>query len=118
MSIHFSLVTVTANGYEAEFFTPFTPWNRDDLEESDDFLDFIADLDEAQDVCVHAEDYIYGEGEVEAAGEDELADIAARVENDPSFLSEHCDNIADNDFSFRFEPEESMEQSEFGQTMY
>ena len=118
MSIHFSLVTVTANGYEADFFAANTPWNRDDLEENDDFLDFIADLDEAQDVRVHVEDYIYGEGEVEAASEDELADIAARVESDSSFLSEHCDNIADNDFSFCFEPEETMGQSEFGQTMY
>ena len=118
MSIHFSLVTVTAGGYETEFFTPHTPWSRDDLEESDDFLDFLADLDEAQDVQVHVEDYIYGEGEVEAAGEDELADIAARVERDPNFLSDYCDNIADNDFSFRIEPEESMGQAEFGQTMY
>ena len=118
MSIHFSLVTVTANGHETEFFTPYTPQSRDDLEENDDFLDFIADLDEAQDVSVHVEDYIYGEGEVEAASENELADIAARVESDPSFLSDHCDNIADNDFSFWFEPEESMGQAEFGQTMY
>ena len=118
MSIHFSLVTVTANGYEAEFYAANTPWSRDDLDESDDFLDFIADLDEAQDVYVHVEDYIYGEGEVEAASEDELADIAARVESDPYFLDEHCDNIADNDFSFRFEPEEDMGQNEFGQTMY
>ena len=118
MSIHFSLVTVTASGYEAEFFAANTPWSRDDLEESDDFLDFIADLNEAQDVSAHVEDYVYGEGEVEAASEDELADIAARVESDPSFLDEHCDNIADNDFSFRFEPEEDMEQNEFGQTMY
>ena len=118
MSIHFSLVTVRAGGCETEFFTPHTPWSRDDLEENDDFLDFIADLDEAQDVRVHVEDYIYGEGEVEAASEDELADIAAQVENDPSFLDEHCDNIADNDFSFCLEPEEGMGQSEFGQTMY
>ena len=118
MSIHFSLVTVTASGYEAEFFAANTPWSRDDLEESDDFLDFIADLNEAQDVSAHVEDYVYGEGEVEAASEDELADIAARVGSDPSFLDEHCDNIADNDFSFRFEPEEDMEQNEFGQTMY
>ena len=56
MSIHFSLVTVTANGYEADFFAANTPWSRDDLEENDDFLDFIADLDEAQDVYVHVED--------------------------------------------------------------
>ena len=46
----FSLVTVTANGHETEFFTPYTPQSRDDLEENDDFLDLIADLDEAQDV--------------------------------------------------------------------
>ena len=118
MSIHFSLVTVTASGYEAEFYAANTPWSRDDLEENDDFLDFIADLDEAQDVSVHVEDYIYGEGEVEAASVDELADIAARVERDPAFLSDQCDNIADNDFSFCFEPEEGMGQSEFGQTMY
>ena len=118
MSIHFSLVTVTANGYEAEFFAANTPWNRDDLEENDAFLDLIADLDEAQDVSVHVEDYIYGEGEVEAASEEELAEIAAHVEREPAFLSDCCDNIADNDFSFRFEPEEGMGQSEFGQTMY
>ncbi len=118
MSIHFSVVTVTANGNEAEFYAANTPWSRLDLEENDDFLDFIADLDEAQDVHVHVEDYIYGEGEVEAASEDELADIAARVERDPAFLDHHCDNIADNDFSFWFEPEESMGQTEFGQTMY
>ena len=35
MSIHFSLVTVTANGYEAEFYAANTPWSRDDLEEND-----------------------------------------------------------------------------------
>ena len=118
MSIHFSLVTVTVNGYETDFFAANTPWSRDDLEENDDFLDFLTDLDEAQDVSVHVEDYIYGEGEVEAASVDELADIAARVERDPAFLSDQCDNIADNDFSFCFEPEEGMGQSEFGQTMY
>ncbi len=118
MSIHFSLVTVTANGYETEFFAPNTSWNRDDLEENDAFLDFLPCLDEAQDVRVHVEDYVYGEGEVEAAGEDELADIAARVERDPAFLSDHCDNIADTDFSFYFEPEEIMERSTMEQTMY
>ena len=42
--------TVTANGHETEFFTPYTPQSRDDLEENDDFLDLIADLGEAQDV--------------------------------------------------------------------
>lgn len=115
MSIHFSLVTASANGSEAEFFTPYTPWSREDLEERDDFLDLLSDLDEAQDVSVHVEDYIYGEGEVEAASEDQLADIAARIEQDPSFLSEHCDNIADNDFSFRIEPEEGYAME---QTMY
>lgn len=106
MSIHFSVVTVTANGYETEFLTANTPWNQDDLEESDDFLDFISDVKESQDVHVHVEDYIYGEGEVEAASEDELTDIASRMERDSSFLDNHCDNIADNDFSFCFEPEE------------
>ncbi len=88
------------------------------MDENDAFLDFLPCLGEAQDVRVHVEDYIYGEGEVEAASEDELADIAARVEREPAFLSEHCDNIADTDFSFYFEPEETMAQTDFEQKMY
>ena len=44
------------------------------------------------------EAYLYGEGETVTATPEEVAYMMMRMDWDPEFLAEHCDNIGDGDF--------------------
>lgn len=63
MALLFSAVTATANDQEVEFLVGGILREFDDLEGWTAFDNFMEDIDEETEVSVHAEAYLYGEGE-------------------------------------------------------
>ena len=66
-------------------------------------------LDRERELTVHVETYLYGEGETFRASPEEVAYLTMRANRDPAFLSRHCDNISDSDFTVPWTPEENTE---------
>ena len=71
----FSAVTVTAiaKGEQLEFLVGGIPRELSDLEGWTAFDNFIGEIDEDMDISVHADGYIYGEGELFKATPEEVA---------------------------------------------
>lgn len=67
MALLFSQVTVTAGNDAASFLVGGIPREYDDLEDWDEFDDFLKYIDEETEVLVHADAYLYGEGETSEA---------------------------------------------------
>lgn len=113
MALLFSAVTITANGEETELLVGGIPREYDDLEGWTFFDYFMEDIGEEAEVSVHAEAYLYGDGETVQASPEEVAYLTIRKDNDDRFLADHCDNIEDVDFTFTWSPEElfGMEMS-------
>lgn len=106
MAVLFSAVTVAANSNEVELLVSGIPREFDDLEGWTAFDNFTEDIDEETEVAVHAEAYIYGEGEIFKATPEEVAYMYERIENNPNFLNDRCQNIDKVDFSFIWSPDE------------
>lgn len=106
MALLFSAVTVTANNEQAELFVGGIPSEYDDLEGWADFDDFMNLIYEETDVAVHAEIYLYGEGETVKATPEEIVYLIKRIADDENFLASRCDNIGDQGFTIRWSPEE------------
>lgn len=106
MALLFSKVTVNAAGEETELLVGGIPREYDDLEGWKVFDDFIEDISEDAEVMIHAEAYIYGEGETVKASTEEIAYFMKRIEWNPNFLKDRCDNIEDTDFHFEWCPDE------------
>lgn len=106
MALLFSAVTLTANDQDAEFLVSGIPRDTDDLEGWTAYEGFIGELDEECEVSVHVEAYLYGEGETFRASLEEIAYFTNRLNVNPGFLSDSCDNIEDADFTFQWSPEE------------
>ena len=69
--------------------------------------DFMAYIQEETEVQVHAEVYLYGDGETENASPEEIAYLISRIEKDEQFLSRFTvDNIESVDFPFVWPPGE------------
>ena len=109
MALLFSVVTVTAGDEETEFTLGGIPREYDDLAGWTAFEDFMEDVDTETEVSVHAEAYLYGGEETVTATPEEVAYLMKRMERDENFLSGHCDNIEDVDFSFLQSPDEYYE---------
>lgn len=109
MAVLFSAVTVTAGNEEIELFVGGIPREYDDLEGWTIFNDFLGDINEDTEVSVHAEAYLYGEGETYRATPEEVAYFMKRMEMDADFLHDRCDCIEDVDFTFQWSPEELFE---------
>ena len=93
MAVLFSAVTLTADNNQVEFLAAGIPRDSDDLEGWTAYENFMDELDSEQEVSVHVEAYLYGEGETfKATPED--------------FLHDHCDNIEDADFTIQWSPDE------------
>ena len=107
MSLLFSAVTVTAGNQQSEFLMGGIPRDSDDLEGWTAFDELMETTEEGTEVEVHAEVYTYGGEETVKATPEEIAYLKMRSEADENFLSLHCDNIEDVDFSFTRPPEES-----------
>ena len=106
MAVLFSAVTVTAGDQEKEFLVRGIPRELGDIEGYTAFEEFMEDIDEETEVSVHAEAYLYGEGETYTATLEELAYFYLRIEMCEDFLSARCDNIEDVDFTFEWSPDE------------
>ena len=107
MALLFSAVTVSAETAEAEFLVFGIPTSVEDLEEWTAYHALVDRLDREQELAVHVESYLYGEGETVKASPEEVAYLTMRSDRDPAFLSRHCDNFADSDFTVPFTPEET-----------
>lgn len=85
MAVLFSAVTVTANNEETEFLVRGIPREYDDLEGWSTFDDFMEDISEETEVLVHAEAYLYGDGETVNASDEEITYFTNRIEKDDRF---------------------------------
>lgn len=63
MAVLFSAVTLTADNNQVEFLAAGVPRDADDLEGWTAYENFVDELDSEQEVSVHVEAYLYGEGE-------------------------------------------------------
>lgn len=106
MAVLFSAVTLTADNNQVEFLTAGIPRDADDLEGWTAFEYFMDGLDSEQEVSVHVEAYLYGEGETVKAMPEEVAYFKMRADADEEFQRDHCDNIEDADFTIRRSPDE------------
>lgn len=106
MAVLFSAVTVTAGEEETELLVGGIPREYDDLEGWTKFEGFLGEIEKETEVQVHAEAYLYGEGETVRATPEEVAYFMMRMEMQGDFLQDRCDNIEDVDFSFTWPPQE------------
>lgn len=106
MAVLFSAVTLSADNNQVEFLTAGIPRDAGDLEGWVAFEDFMDELASEQEVGVHVEAYLYGEGESVKATPEEVAYFTMRADADKEFLHDHCDNIEDADFTIRWSPDE------------
>ena len=107
MALLFSAVTVSAETAEAEFLVFGIPTSAEDLEDWTTYNELVDSLNREQELAVHVESYLYGEGETVKASPEEVAYLTMRSDRDQAFLSRHCDNFADSDFTILFTPEET-----------
>lgn len=106
MSLLFSQVTLTADGFEDELFVGGIPQDSDDLKGWTVFDNFIDTLNSETEISVHVESYLYGGGETKKATPEEVAYMVKRMNLDDGFLDKHCDNIEDSDFTIFHSPNE------------
>lgn len=106
MAVLFSAVTLTADNNQVEFLAAGIPREADDLEGWTAYENFMDELDSEQEVNVHVEDYLYGDGETFKATPEEVTYLKMRADADEEFLNDHCDNIEDSDFTIHWSPDE------------
>ena len=100
MAVVFSEVTLTAKGESAHFLVGGIPKGFNDLKGWSFFDNYLRSIDEDIKIKVHADAYIYGEGERVAATPCEVAYMYKRIEGDPNFLNSRCTVIDKTDFTF------------------
>lgn len=107
MALLFSQVRVSIpNGNEAEFLVSGIPQEMKDFDCYIKFENFLDNIEENTEISVHAEVYLYGEGETFKASIEEVTYFHLRMQKDENFLSNHCDNIESVDFTFHYFPNE------------
>lgn len=111
MAVLFSAVTLTADNNQAEFLAAGIPRDSDDLEGWTAYENFMDELDSEQEVSVHVEAYLYGDGETFKATPEEVAYFKMRADAGEEFLHDHCDNIEDADFTIQWSPDDCTEWS-------
>ena len=107
MALLFSHVRAsTPDGNEVEFLVSGIPREFDDFDYYTKFEDFIDSIEEDTEISIHAEAYLYGEGETFQASIEEVAYFTLRMQKDANFLSGHCDHIESVDFTCTYSPDE------------
>lgn len=107
MAYLFSKVTLEGGGYDAYYLTGGIPRDYDDLSCDLDLEDFLELIVRDEEISVHVEAYLYGEGESCIASGDDILWLEEKCKNHDNFLETECDNIESFDFSFEFTPEVS-----------
>ena len=87
MAVLFSAVTLTADNNQVEFLAAGIPRDADDLEGWTAYENFMDELDSEQEVSVHVEAYLYGEGETFKATPEEVAYFKMRADADEERLN-------------------------------
>ena len=106
MALLFSHVRVsTPDGNEAEFLVSGIPREFEDFDYYTKFEDFLDSIEEDTEITVHADAYLYGEGETLNASIEEVAYLTPRMNADDRFLTGHCDNIESVDFTCSYSPD-------------
>lgn len=108
MAYLFSKVTLEGGGYDTSYLTGGIPRDYDYLSCDLDLEDFLELIEREEEIEVHIEVFLYGEGELCVASGDELLMLKEMCKNHENFLETECDNIESFDFSFDHTPEESM----------
>ena len=111
IALLFSQVTAAANDMEVTFLVSGIPREYDDLERWTAFDDFLRAIDQDTDVQIHADAYLYGDGETVKATPEEVAYMMMRQERNPKFLSDRCDHIETVNFDIQWSPGELFGQS-------
>lgn len=107
MALLFSHVRVsTPDGNEAKFLVSGISREFEDFDYYTRFEDFLYSIEEDTEITVHADAYLYGEGETHQASIEEVAYFLLRMQKDEKFLSGHCDNIESVDFTCNYSPDE------------
>ena len=109
MALLFSQVTVTAGNDAVSFLVGGIPREYDDLEDWDEFDDFLKYIDEETEVLVHADAYLYGEGETSEASYSDILQFSSQLKSGSSFLTDYCDNIEERNMN-KFEAERRFAQ--------
>ena len=113
MALLFSKVTIQSGFNEVEFIVGGFPTEPDDLARCDEYQDFLDEIDDETSVSIHVDAYVCGNGETIRASPDEVAEISARTEAEPDFLSEQCDWVGETDFEIQWSPDESYFNEDF-----
>lgn len=95
MALLFSKVTVTAGNDAASFLVDGIPREYDDLEDMDEFDDFLKYISEETEVLVHAE-----------ASYSDILWFSSRLKSGNSFLTDYCESIEEVNFRFTWSPDE------------
>ena len=107
MALLFSKVMIQSDFNEVEFIVGGFPTEPDDLERCDEYQDFLDEINDETSISVHVDAYVCGNGETIRASPDEVAEILARTESEPGFLSDQCDWVGETDFEIQWSPIES-----------
>ena len=111
IALLFSKVTIQSGFNEVEFMVGGFPTEPDDLARCDEYQDFLDEIDDETSVSVHVDAYVCGNSETIRASPDEVAEISARTEAEPDFLSDQCDWVSETDFEIQM----SLTQSYFNE---
>ena len=106
IAILFSQVKVQVGDQSETFLIDGIPKEYDDLSASRQLEWFLQDIDSDATVQVHADAYLYGEGEVVNANYAELCYFLDRMRLNPNFLESRCQSVGSSDFSFNWSQEE------------
>ena len=110
IAILFSQVKVQSADQSETFPISGIPKEYDDLTASRQLEWFLQDIDSDATVQVHADAYLYGEGEVVNANHAELCYFLDRMRLNPNFLESRCQSVGSSDFSFNWSQEELFSQ--------
>ena len=110
IAILFSQVKVQSADQTETFLIGGIPKEYEDLSDSLQFEWFLQVYDSDINVQVHADAYLYGEGEVVNANFAELCYFLDRIRLNPNFLESRCQSVGSSDFSFDWSPEELFGQ--------
>ena len=113
IAILFSQVKVQSADQSETFLISGIPKEYEDLTESVQLEWFLQDIDSDETVHVHADGFLYGEGEVVKATHAELCYFLDRIRLNPNFLESRCQSAGSSDFSFAWSPDELFGQ-QFG----
>lgn len=106
IAILFSKVKVQSGDQSETFLIDGIPKEYEDLSASRQLEWFLQDIDSDANVQVHADAFLYGEGEVVNATHAELCYFLDRMRLNPNFLESRCQSAGSSDFSFDWSPQE------------